>query len=738
MAGKKKRMAVFLALLCILLPVLTDQESAPQKAEASAVGIVSVAGGELLNVRTGAGTSYAVVTSGGTKVTLSNRTKVTITGKLGNWYHVKFKQNAKSITGYVSAKYIQVQTGKVATAVYGRMNTAFKVREAADSKGAVLKTGTAEVALKAGKNVRILSEKMEGTKKWYRISVTFNKVKCKGYIPSRYIGLTVEETGLPGIVKSGSSVSTYEDVVNNKPAYQGTTKITLKNSDQVTILDDMQISGKKYLQVQFDFKGENVKVLVADTKVFLQIVTQETASPSPAAETETPSVTSSPAAATETPAPMAAPATASMTDAEFKESLKNAGFPDSYLASLVTLHKTYPLWSYVPYKTGLSWSTVIKNESKVGLNLLSSSKSYDWKSTEDGAYDWKTDTFIPYDGSTWVTASEKAVKYYMDPRNFLDDRGIFQFESLEYQKDVHTQSGVENILKNTPMYQTKYTYTDDAGTSVSEKYSKTFMAAAETSQVSPYHLAARVKQEVVTGPDSMSSSVSGNVAGYKGIFNFYNIGAYHSTVAGGAIANGLKWASTGTTYLRPWNNRYKSIVGGGVYIGKNYINVGQNTVYLEKFNVTSKNRYSHQYMGNVEAPNSEATKARDAYGTEKGNIPLVFSIPVYTNMPDAACEVPSGGKNPNNYLKTLTIADHAFASKFVLGDDGSRTYTCTVPSSTTSITIKATAVTSSATITGTGSKSLQSLETGKSKTYTVKVTSESGSVRNYKIVVTKG
>ena len=140
------------------------------------------------------------------------------------------------------------------------------------------------------------------------------------------------------------------------------------------------------------------------------------------------------------------------------------------------------------------------------------------------------------------------------------------------------------------------------------------MTAAKKSKVSPYHLASRVKQEVVINANKMSSSVSGTVSGYKGIYNFYNIGANNSVVAGGAVANGLKWAKTGKTYLRPWNNRYKSLVGGAQYIGKNYINMGQNTLYLEKFNVTAKNRYNHQYMGNIEAPNNEATKTVAAYG----------------------------------------------------------------------------------------------------------------------------
>ena len=178
------------------------------------------------------------------------------------------------------------------------------------------------------------------------------------------------------------------------------------------------------------------------------------------------------------------------------------------------------------------------------------------------------------------------------------------------------------------MYKKKFSYKNSAGKTVNMYYSKAFMNAASKSGVSPYHLASRVKQEVVINSKLMSSSVSGTVSGYKGIYNFYNIGANNSTVPGGAVANGLNWAKTGTTYERPWNNRYKSIVGGAQYIGKNYINAGQNTLYLEKFNVTGKNTYNHQYMGNIEAPNSEATKTVAAYGVIDKEMPITFSIPI--------------------------------------------------------------------------------------------------------------
>ena len=59
--------------------------------------------------------------------------------------------------------------------------------------------------------------------------------------------------------------------------------------------------------------------------------------------------------------------------------------------------------------------------------------------------------------------------------------------------------------------------------------------------------------------------------------------------------------------MRPWNSRYRAVVGGAVNLGKWYINKGQDTIYYEKFDVKN---FSHQYMTNVLAPRSEATRAK--------------------------------------------------------------------------------------------------------------------------------
>lgn len=64
------------------------------------------------------------------------------------------------------------------------------------------------------------------------------------------------------------------------------------------------------------------------------------------------------------------------------------------------------------------------------------------------------------------------------------------------------------------------------------------MNAAESYDVSPYHLVSRVIQEVGSNG---SRSVSGTEPGYEGIYNYYNIGAYQSS---DPVINALKWAST--------------------------------------------------------------------------------------------------------------------------------------------------------------------------------------------------
>ncbi|MGN1085271.1 MAG: cadherin-like beta sandwich domain-containing protein, partial [Lachnospiraceae bacterium] len=429
--------------------------------------------------------------------------------------------------------------------------------------------------------------------------------------------------------------------------------------------------------------------------------------------------------------------------ADFELTLQQQGFPESYKPYLRELHVLYPNWVFQAYHTGLVWDTAISEENIPGKNLIPNSSGIEWKSLEEGAYNWKTDSFIVYDGSTWVTASKAALEYYMDPRNFLDDKSIFQFEVLTYEPSYQNLAGIENILKYTPLYQNSYVYEDESGNLRAISYGETFLKAAEYSGVSPYHLATRVKQEVITGTTTVSNSVTGTVSGFEGLYNFYNIGAYHSTQPGGAIANGLKYAKYGSSSddalnrasLIPWNNRYRAIVGGAYIIGNSYINRGQNTIYLQKFNMTPNYTYSHQYMANVVAPSSEGKKTAQAY-TGALDSPIVFSIPVYLNMPSAACAAPTAQLNPNNYLSKLSVQKvDGTTYQLTPSFDGSSVfyYSLIVDNSTEVISIDATAVSKRAVVSGTG---YHSLAVGTNEV-TVTVIAENGSMREYKLYVVR-
>lgn len=776
MPGKYKKI-VCLCIVTVLVCSIFGSLNLAGTAHAEAVGVVNVSG--YLNVRRGPGTSYALLKSGGTNVTLSNGQKISIIAKNGDWYQVGFKFNSKNLKGYVMGSYIKVQGGSACTSVHAVVAVKnLKPKTKALDKSANVKMGVKDITINKDSSVQILDDITTEDQKWYYISCKYSGKTYKGYVKPESLEISYSN-GIPGIWEGSVKVPLYKEAGKNTVVENAGRKVNIGVNKQFTILNEKTASRTRYFYIKVavgkavvrgylpaaatrfqivQAKGSTAKETKApeetkkpdntkvpentkkpeetkapeDTKKPEETkVPEDTKKPE---ETKAPEDTKIPAdtkAPVETTVPTKAPEP--LNNADFKKKLKEEGFPDDYIEPLMVLHDKYPYWDFKAFKTGLKWGTVIKKESAVGVNLLSNNKSYAWKSTAEGAYDWKTDKFIPFDGSTWVTASVKAVKYYMDPRNFLDERGIFQFESLEYHDGAQTQEGVEKILNNTPMHNANFSYTDALGKQIDIKYSNAFIKAAELSKVSPYHLASRVKQEVVISNTLMSSSVSGTVSGYKGIYNFYNIGAYNSTESGGAVANGLKWASTGNTYSRPWDNRYKSITGGAEYIGKNYINAGQNTLYLEKFNVTSNNRYEHQYMSNVEAPNSEATKTVSAYGVIEQDMPITFSIPVYEDMPKEPCEVPSGGKNPNNYLKTLYIKNYPFTSNFVLGDDGSKKYKLSVDKSVESIKICATKVSSYATLTGTGSKTLSDGV----NTFTVKVTSESGNTRKYTIEVTR-
>lgn len=402
------------------------------------------------------------------------------------------------------------------------------------------------------------------------------------------------------------------------------------------------------------------------------------------------------------------------SDNEYVQTLLAAGFPESYCSALLALHEKYPNWQFVPVQTGLDWNTVIQNESVVGRNLIQSSVNDARKSTDSAAYDWATNSWYGFDGASWVSASSEYIAYCMDPRNFLDETYIFQFETLEYAS-YQNAAGVSNILANTFM-SGNYTDTDGAVRS----YADTFVEIGGSLSVSPYHLASRCKQE--QGTQGTSSLISGTYSGYVGYYNYFNVRAY-TTSSASATVNGLAYAKQ-----QGWDSIYKSLAGGSSIVADNYVKKGQNTIYFEKFNVVYQSSlYTHQYMTNVQAAMSEGSTMAKAY-TDKTQA-FVFRIPVYVNMPSSAVTFSDSG-NPNNWLSSLTIDGYSLTPGF----SGANTaYSLVVPENVSSINVGATAVASTSQVSGTGNYSLNY----GNNTINITCISQSGSARTYTITVAR-
>lgn len=295
-------------------------------------------------------------------------------------------------------------------------------------------------------------------------------------------------------------------------------------------------------------------------------------------------------------------------------------FPESYRPALEALKQKHPNWTFVRQNTGLDFQTVINNELQGGKSLVY--KSY-------GDY-CKEGQHSP----NWYFASEDVLKLYMDPRNSLHENAIFQFEQLTYNESYHTEAAVETFLKNTFMN------SNSPAPKTDMTFSHIFWAIGAEQQVSPFHLAARVYQEQGQGTSPL---ISGNYPGYEGYYNYFNISASGSTNEQ-VITNGLNYARN-----NGWDNAYASILGGANVISANYIKKGQDTLYLQKFNVSttaSNPVYTHQYMQNIAAPTSEALSMKKLYESAGAlENTFVFKIPVYENMPASPCPMPTSSTN---------------------------------------------------------------------------------------------
>ena len=320
----------------------------------------------------------------------------------------------------------------------------------------------------------------------------------------------------------------------------------------------------------------------------------------------------------------------------YTQTLKSGieNFPEEYKSVLEQIKALHPNWTFEAYYTGLSWDNLILNETAThGRNRVIKSADASWRCSCGNV------------ASGYACASKGIVKYYLDPRNFLNEVNIFQFLEISYNEKIHTIDGIKSAVKGTFLDNTvTYTVIEKKEVPVEEpdvptvEENITTEETATTENVANENIVnntlttEEIKNETVNevtnetetqdkqeevkteikeveveytkhyaeiileaakqsnmSPYSIVTKIIQEV-GTKGSSsvsgNYEGYKGYYNFYNLGAYDTGNAIVN-GLRYARDkgWNNQYVAIIEGAKEIGNSYTNAGQNTAYFYKWDV---------------------------------------------------------------------------------------------------------------------------------------------------------
>lgn len=272
-----------------------------------------------------------------------------------------------------------------------------------------------------------------------------------------------------------------------------------------------------------------------------------------------------------------------------EDNLRAQGFSDSYIEDLAALQKAHPNWKFVAFKTGIDFEDAVKGE------------------------------------LAGTPTTETNLRAYLDPRNWLNEKYIFQFESIKKSDAVQSVSSVNAILKNTWMANSKINYFDTQGISktVTEvnTYADAMIKASNYTNMSANYIAAKIRQEN-GGATYSATAVCGTRPPFQGMFNYFNIGAYTTAMDGLAWAAGFLKANKDTVLYDGTNATASPIVtvsngqrmtyvkeDGEYYRVTLYNELGNGKYEDKETGYILKSDVNTTYMGNYGRPWTDPNKA---------------------------------------------------------------------------------------------------------------------------------
>ena len=401
----------------------------------------------------------------------------------------------------------------------------------------------------------------------------------------------------------------------------------------------------------------------------------------------------------------------------YQAKLSSSGFPSSYFPYLLELHARHPNWNFAAEKINLDFDDVVNGENVNGRSLL------EFSAFKEGYTSLLSHTFnvLGNHFSTYATepgyanASREAIAYFIDPRNYLNEKYIFAFETLTYSNN-QSLDVVNAIIRPQAFWNRLY---GNGSVGASES----IVNSSKNIGISAVHVASRIKQEMGNGDYNGDSRVGGfftyDGVGKSGYYNFFNIKSW--TGRGSSIYAGY-------AFENDWNTPDKGIYGGAAFMYDGYISVNQDTIYYEKFDVSTNNgNYTHQYMQNLAAPVQEGGIKYNGYKNENASYlgtGITFVVPVYNNMPSFVVTAPRVG-NPNNYLSAISVN----GSNIPNFSYNTYHYNVYLNRGTKSVNLGASKIANTSSISGTGNIDISNDE----QNNVISVMAQNGKVRNYTI-----
>lgn len=207
-----------------------------------------------------------------------------------------------------------------------------------------------------------------------------------------------------------------------------------------------------------------------------------------------------------------------------------------------------------------------------------------------------------------LTPSKELIKYYMNPNNFLDDYGKYQFLNLNYIDGI-TEDNLNSMLK---------------GRGVLEGKGAVFLKASKDVDINPVYLVAHALHETGNGTSTLASgvlvsSVDGKAVEPKKTYNVFGIHAVDSN----PVKCGSEYA-----YTQSWFSVDDAILGGAKFVSEAYINSTkymQNTLYKMRWNMQVM---WHQYATDINWSRAQISKIQESMD-QCEDAQVIFDIPKF-------------------------------------------------------------------------------------------------------------